>query len=80
MGLCNTVKYLSQKILDSEISLTPLQELRLEILKLGPLYLRLNDLSHWDKAIQGTLADVADPEKAEGLINDVEHVWRVRNG
>jgi len=70
MGVCSTVKMLAQAVLDSGAELDSRQELQLELLKLGPLYLKICNLPLWESALQGTLLD--DDQSTVGmLINEV---------
>lgn len=70
MGICNSAKILAQSITESDLAVDPRQRLQLEILKLGPLYLEINNLPLWESAFQGTLLD-DDVTKAGVLINDI---------
>lgn len=70
MGVCNSVSKLAQAVLDSDFSLNLRQELQLEILKLGPLYLGINNLPSWESAFQETLLDEDDESRVGILINE----------
>jgi hypothetical protein len=70
MGICNSVKVLAQAVIDIGFDIDSRQELQLEILKQGPLYLSINNLPLWESAFQSTLLDKDDESKVGILINE----------
>jgi Fe-S oxidoreductase len=71
MGICDSVIFLSQAMIDSDFNVDSRQKLQLEILKLGSLYLDINNLPLWETAFQSTLTDEDDETKAGILINEI---------
>ena len=71
MGVCNSVRTLSQAVLDKGFILEPREKLQLEILKLTPLYLEINNLALWEAAFQGTLLDIDTQSQVSTLANEI---------
>lgn len=71
MGVCKSVSILAQSVLDDCSGMEARQELQLQLLKLGPLYLEISNLPLWESALQNTFLDEDDESTVGILINEL---------
>ena len=71
MGICYIVNELAEAIYNQENNISPKHRLRIELLKLMPLYHEINDLSLWEYAIGNTYEDANDISKVELTLQEI---------
>ena len=71
MGVCSTVSALATAILDQNEDLSVRHRLRVELLKLMPLYLGIRDLSLWEDAVAETYEEQDDTSDVGLILGEI---------